>query len=341
MKKNIENIDKSNLKEVIRDFPKQLVDGLKLADNAKIKNDFKFLEVSGMGGSSLPADLLKIYLAELHLKSPGKNKKLGLFQNRFYDLPLEAHKNTLNIFASYSGNTEETLSSLTDAIQRNLPGVCLATGGKLKSICEKNKLAIITLPVGLQPRSATGYFFSAMTQILVNAGLIGDQTKNMEKLAGKLGKEMDGLEKKGKAIAQKIAGKIPLIYAPQKFKALAMIWKIKINENAKTHAFWNYYPELNHNEMSGFGIKKADFFVISLLHKKDHPQNKKRIYATSELLKNKGVENIIVEMPDRDILHTIFSTLLLGDWVSYYLAMEYGQDPTPVKMVEDFKRMLE
>jgi glucose/mannose-6-phosphate isomerase len=88
-------------------------------------------------------------------------------------------------------------------------------------------------------------------------------------------------------------------------------------------------------------LPQGKFHVITLLDKNDHPQNIKRMRVTSELLKSKGIETEIIEMANDNIFNTIFNTLLLGDWVSYYLAMEYGQDPTPVDMVEDLKKALE
>jgi glucose/mannose-6-phosphate isomerase len=119
-----------------------------------------------------------------------------------------------------------------------------------------------------------------------------------------------------------------------------MIWKIKINENAKTPAFYNFYPELNHNEMVGFTLPQGKFHVLTLLDKNDHPQNIRRMHITAKILKKKGVDTTIIEMENDNIFNTIFSTLLLGDWVSYYLALSYNQDPTPVDMVEDLKKQL-
>jgi glucose/mannose-6-phosphate isomerase len=119
-----------------------------------------------------------------------------------------------------------------------------------------------------------------------------------------------------------------------------MIWKIKINENAKTPAFWNYFPELNHNEMVGFTLPQAKFHILLLMSEKEHSQNIKRMKITSELLRKKGVETTFINMPGNDTFENIFSTLILGDWTSYYLALAYNQDPTPVEMVEDLKKLL-
>lgn len=337
--KNI-NIDKEDLRGVILDFPKQFAEGLRLAKNIRPRGKFEAVEISGMGGSSLPANILRMYLNGLYIKDPKKNKSFHVFQNRFYTLPHEAYENALNVFASYSGNTEETIESFEEAMKNKLPSVGIATGGKLAELCKKYKVPCVMLPAGIQPRYATGYFFGALMQILINEKLVADVANDIISKARKLDKTISALEKTGKTIAKKLVGKTPVVYASTKFKSLAMIWKIKINENAKTPAFWNYFSELNHNEMVGFTLPQSAFHVITLLDPKDHPQNIKRMKITAKLLKKKGIETTIIEMKGKDVFETIFSTLILGDWVSYYLALEYGQDPTPVVMVEELKKML-
>ncbi|HAM88743.1 MAG: Bifunctional phosphoglucose/phosphomannose isomerase [Candidatus Falkowbacteria bacterium GW2011_GWC2_38_22] len=332
MKKN--SLDKSDLRSIILSSSKQFKEGFNLAKNIKIKGKFKSLEISGMGGSSLPANILRIFCNQ------NDKKKLAIFQNRFYSLPHEAYDNCLNFFASYSGNTEETISSFKEAIKKKLPSIGLATGGKLLELCQKNNTPCVILPKGIQPRFATGYFFAAMYQILVNMYMVKDETKKIIEEAEKLEKNIIKLESQGKKIANSLVKKTPVIYASTEYKALAMIWKIKINENAKTPAFYNFFPELNHNEMVGYTLPQGKFHVIMLMDKKDHPQNNKRMRTTALLLKKKDVSATIIEMPENGIFNKIFSTLALGDWASYYLALAYGQDPTPVDMVEDLKKML-
>ena len=338
--KNLSSLDKSNFRQVIIDFPKQFEQGFKLAKGIKIKGQFNSLVVSGMGGSSLPVDVLKIYLKSLYRKNPKENKLFTVFQNRTYSLPREAYYGGLNFISSYSGTTEETISSLREAIKNELPIVGFTSGGKLAELCQKNKIPCVIFPKGIEPRSATGYFFASMLQVLANAGMIEDKSRELIALSKNLRKAVLELELEVKKIAQKLFGKTPVIYAPAKFGALAMIWKIKINENAKTPAFYNVYPELNHNEMVGFTLPQGKFHIITLMDKNDHPQNIKRMKITAALLRKKDIETNLIEMTDKNMFDTLFSTLLLGDWVSYYLALLYKQDPGPVKIVEDLKKLL-
>jgi len=329
----MKKIDKENFRQVILDFPKQFKTGFDTAKNIKPKGKFKSITVSGMGGSALPVDILKIYLNE-------KETNLEIFQNRGYKLPPFAFDNSLNFLNSYSGTTEETLSSLEEALKNKLPAIGFAAGGKLIDICQKNSVPYAVLPAGIQPRCATGYFFSAMLQVLINAGMAEDETEEIVRSAEKIAENMNKLEEQGKKISDQLAEKTPIIYASEKFSKLAMIWKIKLNENAKTPAFWNFYPELNHNEMVGFTLPQAKFHIISLLDKNEHPQNIKRMKITAKLLEGKGIETTFVEIEGNNVFEKIFSTLLIGDWTSYHLALKYNQDPTPVKMVEDLKKLL-
>lgn len=329
-------IDKDNLRQVIIDFPNQFREGFELAKNIKVKGNFSSVLVSGMGGSALPTEVIKLYLDQ----TLSYKKDFNLFSNRTYSLPANCGKNCLHILSSFSGTTEETLSSLNEATKKKFPVVGIAYSGKLIEICKKNKLPCVKLPFVSQPRYATGYFFATMLKIMANAGLIKLNEKEIIQSAEKLKKEVLKLENRGKLIAKKLVGKTPIIYSSDRLRAIPMIWKIKINENAKTPAFYNVYPELSHNEMVGFTLPQGKFHILTLMNNNDHPQILKRMRITAKLYKEKGIDTTLIEIDGSNVFDLIFKTLLLGDWISYYLALEYKQNPTPVKMVEALKKML-
>jgi len=334
-------IDKENLRQVIIDAPKQFSEGFQLAKNVKLKRQkITAVCVSGMGGSSFPADLLRTYVDYLYESNPKNNQPLEIIQNRSYTLPKRTLKHCLHIFASYSGNTEETISALKEAVALKLPAVGLMHGGKLQELCVKNNIPHVVLPEVSQPRYASGYFFATSLQILNNFGLIEDKSGEISRLAKKLEEMVLALETPCKALAKKLVGKTPIIHATDRYKSVALVCKIKINENAKTPCFWNFYPELNHNEMLGYTLPQAKFHVITLVDPTDNPRIIKRMKITAPLLKAKSIETTFFEMPGSEIFTKIFGTLLFIDWVSYYLALNYGQDPTPVDMVEDLKKAL-
>ena len=332
-------IDKSNFRQFILQVPDQFEEGLRLGKDVKIEGDFSQVCISGMGGSALPANLLRTYIHSIN-----DGKPVEIFINRYYSLPPEAvGKNTLNFIASYSGNTEETLSSLEEIKSENLPFVGFSSGGKLEDICKSANAPHVKLPVpfpNYQPRMGTGYFFSSMLQALINQGLVSDFSPEIKENASRLKDYMEKYEQKGRELATKLSGKTPVIYASPKYKSVAMIWKIKLNENGKTPAFWNFFPELNHNEMVGFTNPQSKFFVIMLRDRDDNPRNLKRYEATEGLLKEKSIESEIIDMDGSDVFSKMFLSICLADWASYYLALEYQQDPTPVDMVEKLKKIL-
>ncbi len=342
-KNKIISIDKSNLRQVIIDFPDQFGQGLEIGKNIKLQGKFNSVTVSGMGGSALPADLFRIYSNNL-LKAHQDYKHFEINVNRYYSLPPESYSSsTLNLISSYSGNTEETISSLEEAHTSSMSFIGLSSGGKIEELCKQYDAPHVKLPIpdpSFQPRMGTGYFFGAILQVLINHGLLPDVSQELINLSEKLKIDTEQREEEGKLLAKKIMGKTPIIYASPKYKPVAMVWKIKINENSKTPAFWNFFPELNHNEMVGFTNPQGKFFVIMLKDPLDNQRNRKRYEATASLLSVKGIKSEILEMQGKTVFEKIFSSIALADWTSYYLALLYDQDPTPVDLVEEFKKII-
>jgi glucose/mannose-6-phosphate isomerase len=325
-------IDKSNMRKVILDFPKQFADGFDAAKDIKVSGNFNQLIFCGMGGSALPGEILK--LLRNFYEWP-----MAIKIHKSYGLPARISPKALVFAISYSGNTEETISSYEEAKKRNLPIVGIATAGKLSELCERDKTPLAKIiDNGIQPRSALGHLFAAVVKVLSNSNII-----NLEKDILETAKSLDStkLEINGQKLAKKIKGKIPIIYASDKYKALAQIWKVNFNENSKSPAFWNYFPELNHNEMVGYTNQNAKFHLIILQDKKlDHPRILKRMEITAKLLKDKDITIDSVDIEGENLLTKIFSNYILSQWASYYLALEYKTDPTPVKLVEEFKEKL-
>lgn len=336
-------LDRSNLLKMITESPKQLGVGFNLAKGINVPGDFRSIMISGMGGSALPGNLFRIYLNDLFRVERPTEQPLAVYQNRSYSLPPESFHECLNFICSYSGNTEETIASFEEAFKNKLPCIALSAGGKIETMAQEHGIPHIKLPIpfeNFQPRVGTGYFFGAMYQVLVNQGLVPDMTAELLAEAEALSLRMPMLEEQGKQLATQIKGKTPVIYTTAKYKSVAMVWKIKLNENAKTPAFWNFFPELNHNEMVGWTLPQSQFFVLILRDTETHPQNLKRIDITAQLLRKQGVTVEILDIEGGSVYSKVFTSIALGDFASYFLALEYGQDPTPVAMVEDLKKML-
>jgi len=321
------------MKKIISQMPSQFKTGLASAKAIRIKGKFENIIVPGMGGSALPVEVLRAW---------GIKTKIPVISHRGYGLPFCAGKKSLIIPISYSGNTEETVSALKEALKRKLKTAIITSSGKLEKIAKKNNLPLAKIPLGIPPRLAIGYQFSALFSILKNSKIVeGNKEKEIILLKNELEKIANGLEKEGKSIAKKLKGKIILVYASNQFKQLAKIWKISFNENAKTPAFYNYFPELNHNEMVGFeGGMNRYFKIIILESGNDEKRIKKRISLFVKIAKKKKIGIFSVKIKEGSPLFRVFSTIILGNWSSYYLALENKVKPGPVKIVEEFKKEL-
>ena len=321
------------MKKIILDFPKQFKTGLMAAEKIKKPGVFEKIIVCAMGGSALPADLARMFV------------KTPITVHRNYNLPSSANKKSLIICISYSGNTEETLSAFKRAVAKKLPLIAICSGGKLEAMSRKNNIPFAKVPKGFQPRMALGFQFSALIKILINCRMASDIEPKLLMLQKKLNPGL--LEKPAKKLAAKLKGKLPIIYSSADYWALARIWKIKFNENSKIPAFSNYFPELNHNEMAGFGemtnIKGLSeiIHVLILREETENPKTLKRMKLTAELLNKKKIKTDFVLLKGKEKLSKIFSNILLSDWVSYFLAVENKVDPLALKMVEDFKKKME
>ena len=332
-------IDKFNMKKIILSFPLQFNRGLKAAKNVSLKH-YRIITtpnniiICGMGGSALPGEIL------INLRP------LNFFIHKSYGLPMQAGNGSIIICVSYSGNTEETLSAFREAIKRKLPVIAITTGGELAKIAKKNNIPLVVLPAPYtQPRLSLGLQFAALLQVLANHYLIPDSyIREIAKLETLL--KPKRLESKGKVLAKKIGKKIPIIYTPEKLKGLGLVWKNNFNENAKTLAFSNNIPEMNHNEIVGFwkiGKKqiKDDIIIIILRDKGENPRILKRINIIENILKEEGVKSVIIDIAGKNMLETIFSSALMGLWASYYLALDYYKiDPTKIEIIDKIKNKL-
>lgn len=324
-----EEIDKENMHDVIKHFPEQVIKGFKLGAGIKVVDKIEGILITGMGGSALPGEILKSYLHD---------SKIPITINRDYFIPEWVNSKTLVFAISFSGNTEETINAYRNAIRKGCNVIAVSSGGKLKMLADKQKVPHIMIPGGIQPRSGYGFLFFSILRVLQNSNLIEDQTSFVEKTVATLQKPI--FWERAKELAEKLKDKIPVIYSSDRLKAIAYKWKISFNENSKVHAFYNVFPELNHNEMVGYTNVKGNLYIIIIKDEDDYERTRARMKLTKDLIKKAGVPVVEIELSGPCRLAKLISAIYIGDWTSYYLAMEYGLDPTPVDIIEEFKKKL-
>lgn len=318
--------------ESIKNFNKQFLYEPEIKNYKNLVKKSSFVVV-GMGGSALAPLLLKTW-----------KLKIDIIIHRDYGLPefLDGElKKKLIILSSYSGNTEEVISAFIEAKNKNLDMCIISTGGKLLSLAKENNIPYIELPnMGIQPRMALGLSIKAFLKFIGEE----EELKKIGELATTL--NPGEYEEIGKMLAKRMKNCIPIIYSSNNNSSIIYNWKIKLNETGKIPAFYNVFPELNHNEMTGFDIKdstkvlSSKFYFIILKDNKDNPEIFKRIEVLGKLLKDRNFQVEIIELNGKDTWYKIFSSLLLADWTAYYTALEYGLEPEQVPMVEELKKLI-
>jgi glucose/mannose-6-phosphate isomerase len=338
-------LDKSNMLEHISSFYSQILTGISIGQSTDLQGiseiDFDKMILAGMGGSAIGGEVTRSFLkAELRIP-------FEIYRN--YGLPNYANRNTLVICSSYSGSTEETLSAYSKAKELKSRIMCITTGGELAKRGAADGFPVIKLPSGMTPREALGYSITPLLIILGRLGLCGDHSGELERCSNSLkdwagGYAFDSEPNPAYKLAEKLHGKIVIIYAgPDYLDAVAMRIKGQINENAKQPAFCNIFPEFNHNELVGWELGpdiSEKFAFLILRDRADNPRIAKRMDIVKNILTGKGVDVTELWTNGERLLERMFSLIQLGDFMSYYMALLNGVDPTPVELIDFMKNEL-
>ena len=295
------------------------------------------LIVAGMGGSGIGGSLARTALAP-RLERP-------LESVRGAELPPYVGPDTLVLCSSYSGNTEETLAAYDAAGAAGAPRVVSASGGELPARARRDKVPVIPLPGGFQPRAAVGYSFVVALEVAAIAGCAPSLRAEVEAAAA-LARELadewgpDGPEDgDAKRIARALHETVPVIVGPGVGAAAAYRWKCQLNENAKLPAFAAELPEAGHNEIVGWedAASLAAFSAVLL----EDPDAGERMAARVELTAGiiggqaRAVERIAPRGATR--VERLVSHVVLGDLVSLYLAVLRGVDPITIEPIDRLK----
>jgi len=340
--------DPAGMLGLVENLPQQCEKAVENIENFKmgpdcLKGKPSNIIISGLGGSAIGGDFIRTcFLNEI---------KIPIVVNRYYHLPKFVRKRSLVIAVSYSGNTEETLSAYNEAKERKAKIVCLTSGGKMGENCKSDNIPFLSIPRGFPPRASLGYQTLGLIGIFVKLGLVKDKSAEIKEsievlksLCNEMKRDVPIEKNIAKKLAVKLQDKIPVIYANQDLTDVAALrWKDQFNENSKSLAFNNVFPELNHNEIVGWEFPSTllkKFVVIMIRDKKENPQVKKRFEITGNLLGGLASEIVEVWTKGKSIMARLYSSILIGDFISVYLALLNGIDPTPVKRIEELKKQL-
>ncbi len=342
-----ERIDTENMAAKIEGFPGQLRAGSSIADAAVRRIDPhrpRVFVLVGMGGSAIAGDLLRI-LADGEGVVP-------VHVVRHYDPPSWITPEDFLVFSSYSGETEETLSAFRALKHIGCRAAVLSSGGTLVDRARNEGLPVAILPTGFPPRAALGYSFSTLAHIAHHLGVLVDADRRLTEAAEMVEKKAatafspDVLQSRNlaKQIAIRLTGHpIMLVANHRTLEPVAWRWKGQFNENSKHLAWVSALPEMNHNEVDGFVNPSAvvgRIAAVLLRDPNDHPRVARRFDWLAAYLKKRDIHVETVMLEGDDPMSRILGGVSLGDFVSYYLALLNGTDPSALPGVTALKRAL-
>lgn len=342
---NSELKDPENMLAAIAALPSNLKNAwelglsLPLPDFPKINK----IIISGMGGSAIGGDLFGNYLSPI--------AKVPVISHRGYGLPAWAEgEETLVICSSHSGNTEETLNSFQLALEQNCSLLTISTGGKLEQEAKARGITHWKFSHRGQPRTAIGWSFGLLLTLAERLGIVQNQAEAVEQAcalmldqSARFNPEVPVMKNETRRLSGQLLQRNIMIFAPGELEVIARRWKTQINENAKAWASFEGIPEMNHNTLEAllypdFLFEKSS--AIFLRSSFDHPRNQLRIDLSMQAFLEAGIAVDSVRAQGDGRLAEMFSLLQFGDYLSYYLALDYGVDPTPIEALNRLKQAI-
>ena len=335
--------DSDDMLSRIKDLPKQVRDAWTIASKATIApaySDVRNIVVAGMGGSAIGGDLAAALLAD-ELKVP-------MSVHRDYGLPAYVGRDTLVIVSSYSGNTEETLSSFEEARKRGAKVLALTTGGKLSELANAANYPVVTFSYKAQPRAALGYSLGLVLGTLVKMGFVRDLQSDSDKALADLAKIEERVHEgartnDAKKMATELFGRIIFAYGAGVMGVMARRVKGQWNENGKNWSAYDIMSELNHNAVVGFPhppVAREALTVLLLRSDRDNPRHRIRFDVTAELLDRNQIAHRTLRFSGSSMLSEVLQMVMFTDYVSFYLALLNGADPSEVKSIDYLKDRL-
>lgn len=314
--------------EILRTYNSQFLFVPEIINEHLVRKNFKQIILCGMGGSHLAAGLLKVI-------EPG----IDIYVHRDYDLPPFSKaflESSVLVASSYSGNTEEVISFYKKIKQLyDLPVLCIASGGELLELAQAHNDPHIILPqTAFVPRTALGITTLALAVLY--------KDKDIFTKIQNLNLDISRIEQKSQEIKNYFLRGIPVFYSSNQNVPLAYTWKIKLNETAKKVAFYNIFPEANHNELESYDFISPEQGVVPILLRdtNDHIRIQKRFEVFAEILKEKNIPYFSIDISNPNICEKVFETTILSDFTSALVALEQGLPQSEVPLIEHFKKRL-
>lgn len=322
------------MEQLIKNFPIHLKAALDIArTNIFTHHPHQITRVvlAGMGGSGISGQIVSNIVADLC--------SVPFIAIHSYHLPAYVDKHTLLIVASYSGNTEETINILEQAMQKNAKIVCMTSGGQISKIASERYLDILSLPEFIPyPRAGIAFSIVHILDILFQNGFTNKSPLEQIRTASDLiSFEQDDIIAKAEKIAHLLQGKMPVIYTIDSIASVAVRWRQQFNENAKILCWHHTIPELNHNELVGWKEQDERIVVLFLRLRDEYKSNQTRIELTKQIISSRVHSTIDIYAKGFSLAEKMLYLIHLGDWISWFLAGINNVNPEEIKVIDFLK----
>lgn len=325
-----------NMESFIKNFPQHITEALEIANQINLNIDTTKIQnilISGLGGSGIGGDYVRFIVKD--------DCRVPILVNRDYHIPAFVNGNTLAIFSSYSGNTEETLTAYQDTLNTGAQIVIITSGGKFEQLAKENNHAIIKITAGFPPRAALAYSIVQQLNVLKKLNLINENFNPiLAKIASELSTNQEQIKVAAKDIVSKMGDSLPVIYAHQVYEPIAVRFRQQLNENSKILCWHHILPEMNHNEIVGWAESHPDKKVFFIQDAIIDPQMEKHTSFFKNLVEKLAEDTITIHPVGDMLIERYFYITHLVDWVSWYLAEERKQDAYQVNVINDLKKSL-
>jgi glucose/mannose-6-phosphate isomerase len=323
------------MKQLIEAFPSNITEALEIAQNSTISGDYANISnvlICGMGGSGIGGSMVQTWLAD-ELKVPVSIAK-------DYSIPNFVDENTLVIGSSYSGNTEETLVAIEEAQKKGAKIIGITSGGKMEALCQSNGYDYIKVPGGNPPRTALAYSLVQLLHIFATIGMSSaDRLKEIAAGRDLIVAESETVHMKAKGLAEHLHQKVGVMYGTTAYEPVLVRARQQFNENSKYLNWTNPIPEMNHNELVGWGGGDRRFAPVFFMTQGNHPRNDKRIEITREKISEKTSVFDIHAKGDSQIEQSLY-LINIVDWSSFYLAALDDIDTIDIAVIDYLKGTL-
>ena len=322
---------------LIEAFPHNITESLEITSKYSFKkpiNQIHNVVICGMGGSGIGGKIVSQWIQD-EIKAP-----ITLVQD--YTLPAFVNQNTLVIGCTYSGNTEETLYSLEAGKKAGAHIIGLCSGGKLQSFCESNGYEVVLVPGGNPPRTTLAFSLGQLLNIFAGIGLIAHT--NLEKYrscASFLIENQEEFKNEARCLASFIKGKNLLMYSASNYEGVSIRARQQFNENSKILCIHHVIPEMNHNELVGWGLGNDSYGVLFFDSKDWFDRNRIRMEFSRDHITKKHAHTYTLEAKGENIMERSMHFINVVDWASFYLAEMNEVDPIEIDVINELKGLLD